>query len=94
MNTTNHEQDFNDAVDDLVANGGCDADDLPTLQELMQAIKDTVDDEPLKFPTFEDFFSWWDVTTAFDQLDTEQCAERHKPALKVAYDALVSESFF
>jgi hypothetical protein len=34
------------------------------------------------------------VTTFYDQMDAEVCAEHHKPALVIAFNALVLEGFF
>lgn len=94
MNITELEQRYTQTIAAMAAQGLIDGDELPSLQELMQTIKDTVDGEALSFAGFEQFFDWWDVTTAYDQMDAETSAEHHKPALEVAYDALVSEGFF
>ncbi len=94
MNTTDLEQRYANTIAEMAAQGLVDAAELTSLQELVQVIKDTVDDEPLSFADFEQFYAWWDVTTAYDQMDAETSAEHHKPALAIAYEALVNEGFF
>lgn len=94
MSTTDLEQRYAAAIADIAAQGLANPRDLTSLQELVQVIKNTVDDEPLSFADFENFYEWWDVTTAYDQMDEETCAEYHKPALAIAYEALVNEGFF
>ena len=93
MNTT-REQRYTEATDALIDSGLVEESELPSLQDLVQTIKDTVDGEALNFPDFESFFAWWDVTTAYDQMDSECSAEHHKPALAVAYEVLVEEGVF
>ncbi|MBA1280452.1 hypothetical protein [Stutzerimonas stutzeri] len=88
------EQRYTDTLAEMAAQGLIEGDELPSLQELMQTIKDTVDDEQLSFPGFEQFFEWWDVTTAYDQMDEETSVEHHKPALEIAFAALLREGFF
>lgn len=85
---------YDETITAMVAQGLCEPGELPSLQELIQTIKETVADEPLNFGDFEQFFTWWDVTTAYDQMDAECSAEHHKPALAVAYEALAVEGFF
>jgi hypothetical protein len=94
MNTSEQEQRYAETIEALAADGLIQAADLPSLADLMQTIKDTVDDEVLSFDDFEQFFAWWDVTTFYDQMDAEVCAEHHKPALVIAFNALVLEGFF
>lgn len=94
MSTTDLEQAYAAAIAEIAAQGFAKARDLTSLKELVQVIKDTVDDEQLSFADFEQFFAWWDVTTAYDQMDEETSAEYHKPALAIAYEALVCEGFF
>lgn len=94
MNLANLEARYAETVGSMAATGLCSAGELPTLQSLMKAIKDTVGDETLSFDEFEQFFNWWDVTTAYDQMDEEVSAESHKPALELAFIALVQEGFF
>ena len=94
MSITYLEQRYANTLAEMAAQGLIEGDELPSLQELMQTIKDTVDDEQLSFPDFEHFFAWWDVTTAYDQMDEETSAEHHKPALEIAFAALVREGFF
>lgn len=64
---------------------------LPTLDELKQAIRDTIDDEPLQFPSFQAFFNWWDATAAYDGDEEDETTEAYRPVLEVAYQALVHE---
>lgn len=64
------------------------------VEELKQVIRDTIGDEQLSFADFESFYQWWDVTTAFDQLDDDVNVADQKPILKVAYKALVVDGFF
>lgn len=94
MSITDLEQRYANTLAEMAAQGLIEGDELPSLQELMQTIKDTVDDEQLSFPDFEQFFAWWDVTTAYDQMDEETSAEHHKPALEIAFAALLREGFF
>lgn len=94
MNMAILEARYAETVAAMVATGAINAGDLPALQSLMKAIKDTVGDETLSFDGFEQFFGWWDVTTGYDQMDEEASAESHKPALEVAFIALVQEGFF
>jgi hypothetical protein len=94
MNITEFEHRYTQTIAAMAAQGLIEGDELPSLQDLMQTIKDTVDGEALSFASFEQFFNWWDVTTAYDQMDEETSAEHHKPALEIAYDALVNEGFF
>lgn len=88
------EQRYTEAVTAMIAAGLVDAGEMPSLKDLTQTIKDTVADEELRFGDFEAFFAWWDVTTAYDQMDAETSVEHHKPALEVAYAALVEQGFF
>lgn len=90
----NHEERYAAVVAEMIAAGLVDRSELPTLEALTQTIKDTMEDEALSFPDFESFFAWWDVVTAYDQMDEESSAERHKPALEVAFDLLVSQGYF
>lgn len=78
----NHEERYAAVVAEMIAAGLVDRSELPTLEALTQTIKDTMEDEALSFPDFESFFAWWDVVTAYDQMDEESSAERHKPASK------------
>ncbi|HBO2935068.1 TPA: hypothetical protein L4R50_000062 [Pseudomonas aeruginosa] len=94
MSITDLEQRYSNTIAEMAAQGLIEGDELPSLKELMQTIKDTVDDEQLSFPGFEQFFAWWDVTTAYDQMDEETSVEQHKPALEIAFAALVREGFF
>jgi len=94
MSITDLEQRYANTLAEMAAQALIEGDELPSLQELMQTIKDTVDDEQLSFPDFEHFFAWWDVTTAYDQMDEETSVEQHKPALEIAFAALVREGFF
>ncbi len=94
MSTAALEHRYSETISAMTAQGLCDPGEVPELQELMQTIKDTAADEPLKFVDFEEFFTWWDVTTAYDQMDAECSAEQHKPALAIAYEALSLEGFF
>jgi hypothetical protein len=64
---------------------------LPSLDELKATITDTIDGEELQFPTFALFFAWWDVVTAYDQMDVEDSNESYRPLLEIAYAALVHE---
>lgn len=82
------QQQYTEALTEVAA---VDDTPLPALEELMGAIQAVADGEDLCFPNFEEFFSWWDVATAYDQLDEEASAELHQPLLKVAYLALVAE---
>lgn len=94
MNNIDLEQRYSMIIEGMAANSLIEGDELPSLQELMQSIKDTVDDEEMSFADFEQFFAWWDVTTAYDQMDEDTSAGHHKPALEVAFAALVREGFF
>lgn len=64
---------------------------LPTLNELKKVIIDTLDDEQQEFPTFQAFFDWWDVVTAYDGMDVEDSNAAYRPLLEVAYRSLVHE---
>lgn len=88
------ERKYAQTIADMTVAGLCEAGEMPSLDALVQTIKDTVGDEQLRFDCFEKFFAWWDVTTAYDQMDDECTAEQHKPALAIAYEALVMEVFF
>ena len=94
MSTAELEYRYGETIIAMTAEGLCAPGEIPSLQDLMQTIKDTVSDEPLQFGDFEQFFAWWDVTTAYDQMDAECSAEQHKPALEIAYEALALEGFF
>ncbi|MGP0171304.1 hypothetical protein ACSVIJ_05400 [Pseudomonas sp. NCHU5208] len=85
---------YDETINAMAAQGLCEPGEMPSFQDLIQTVKDTVDDEALQFSDFEAFFGWWDVTTAFDQMDAEESAEHHKPALEIVYEALVLEGFF
>lgn len=61
---------------------------VPSLDEMVDAILATIDGEPLVFKSFDEFFNWWDVVTAYDALDGDDCAELYKPVLRIAYEAL------
>lgn len=94
MSSADLEHRYDETINAMVAQGICEPGELPTLEELIQTIKETVADERLRFGDFEQFFTWWDVTTAYDQMDAECSAEHHLPALALAYEALALEGFF
>lgn len=64
---------------------------LPTLDELKKAISDTIDEEPLQFPTFQAFFDWWDVVTAYEDVEADETPEAYRPLLEVVYRLMVQE---
>lgn len=72
---------------------------LPSFEEMIESLQALLDadghDEGarqlLAFQNFEAFFTWFDTVTAFDQMDTDQSAEDHKPLLQLAFDALVDQ---
>lgn len=64
---------------------------LPSLDELKATITATIDGEELQFPTFALFYAWWDVVTAYDEMDVEDSNEAYRPLLDLAYAALVHE---
>jgi len=94
MNITDLEQRYELTIAAMTAEGQIEAGALPSLTALMKTVRDTVGDEQISFATFEQFFEWWDVTTAYDQMNEEASAEHHKPALEIAYTGLVREGFF
>lgn len=94
MNTDTLDHLYSEALTEVLESGPSEPEGIPTLPELMAAIRETVGDEKLAFPSFELFFDWWDVTTAYDQMDENASAAAHKPILKVAYQGLVAEGLF
>jgi len=90
LNMTNidFEQRYQEAIAEMLGTSMTDQEGIPTLPELMEAIKQGTDCEQIPSPTFEAFFVWWDTFTAYDQMDTATNAADQKPILKVAYEAL------
>lgn len=72
---------------------------LPSFEEMIASIQaalgaDGHDEgvrQLLAFQDFEAFFTSFDTLTAYDQMDTDQSAEDHKPLLQIAFDALVDQ---
>lgn len=64
---------------------------LPTFEELKTAITTTIDDEALSFPTFKDFYNWWDVVSAYDGSEPDEIPAVYRPLLELAYRSLVLE---
>jgi hypothetical protein len=93
MNITDLEQRYMHIISAMAAEDMIEASDMPSLVSLMQTIKDTMAGEQLSFESFEKFFEWWDVITAYDQMDEDISADHHQPALEIAYIALVREGF-
>lgn len=94
MTNQNFETQFNQAVAAMKAEGVAGAHDLPEFGSLLQLIRETFGEAPQSIKKFEEFFAWWDVVSAYDQMDEGQSAEAHKPALVLIYAALAEESFF
>ena len=72
---------------------------LPSFEKMIESLQALLDadghDEGVRqllaFQNFEAFFTWFDIVTAFDQMDIDQSAEDHKPLLQIAFDALVDQ---
>lgn len=94
MNNEHFEVLFNNVVASMKEQDVAGAHDLPTFSSLLQLVRDTYGQEPQSIKSFEEFFAWWDVLCAYDQMDEGQSAEAHKPALVVVYAALADEGFF
>lgn len=88
MSKVDFEQRYKEAVAEMQVATQTDPATLPSLPQLMNAIKEGSECEQEPSPTFEAFFDWWDTFTAYDQLATGINAADHKPILKVAYEAL------
>jgi hypothetical protein len=87
------EQAYREAIVEVLAVAPDDAAQIPSLPDLMIAIRQGVECEQLPSDTFEMFFDWWDTFTAYDQLDEGINAENHRPILKVAYEALKASGY-
>lgn len=94
MSTPDFEHLYSDAIAEMLQAAPNEPENIPTLPELMNAIREGADGEQLLFPNFEAFFAWWDTFTAYDQMDEGFSADDHKPILKVAYQALSAEGCF
>lgn len=64
---------------------------LPSFDAMKTAVIEALDEETPIFDDFQAFFDWWDVTTAYDQYDSDERAEHHKPLLEVVFQALLIE---
>lgn len=87
-NNIDFEHLYSDAIAEMLHAAPNRPETIPSLPDLMEAIRQGADCEQVPSPTFEAFFDWWDTFTAYDQLDEGINAADHKPILKVAYDAL------
>lgn len=94
MTNQNFETQFNQAVVAMKAEDVAGAHDLPAFSSLLQLVRDTYGEAPQSIKSFEEFFAWWDVLSAYEQMDEGQSAEAHEPALVVVYAALADEGFF
>lgn len=63
----------------------------PTLCEMKEVIRKDLDEVDYSFESFDAFYDWWDVATAYDQMDEGEDSRDYKPLLFVAYKALVVE---
>lgn len=93
MTNIDFEQRYQEAIAEMLGTAMTDPEGIPTLPELIEAIKQGCDCEQIPSPTFEAFFDWWDTFTAYDQMDTETNAADQKPILKVAYEALKASGY-
>lgn len=65
--------------------------DLPSFEELTNAIADAIEGEDSCFKGFDAFYHWWDVLLGYDALDSDEYPEDHKQLLEVAFRALVAD---
>jgi len=91
MNQTHFTQRYDQTVAQLTAAGLVEAGELPSLEEMMGAITLATTEEEQSFNNFDEFFRWWDVLSAYEQLDEETNVEAHKPALAIAFEALQAQ---
>lgn len=65
--------------------------DLPDYENWREAISEMVEPEDQPFADFEAFFNWWDVVSAYDQMDVGEKAIDFKPMLAVAYLQMLAD---
>lgn len=94
MSTVDFDDLYSDAIAEMLHSAPNEPENIPSLPDLLHAIREGADGEQFLFPTFESFFAWWDTFTGYDQLDEQQSAADHKPILRVAYQALTVEGYF
>lgn len=87
FNNVDFEHLYTDAITEMLHAAPNCPENIPSLTDLIEAIRQGADFEK-EASTFETFFNWWDTFTAYDQLDEGISAADHKPILKVAYYAL------
>lgn len=92
MNANELEHQYSQAISELLSEGLITEGDLPSLDALLETIREWCDGE--NFDSFDEFFDWLEAMTFFDQMDYDISAEAHKPAMAIAYMALVQEGFF
>ncbi|MCF5374495.1 hypothetical protein [Pseudomonas syringae] len=88
MSNIDFEQLYSEAITEMLAKTPNEPEQIPSLSDLKWAILQGVDCEHQPSPTFAAFFDWWDVFTAYDQMEEGIKATDHKPILRVAYAAL------
>lgn len=79
---------YDQTVLQLTAAGLVERDELPSLEDMMGTIKLATTEEGQSFTDFDEFFCWWDLLSAYEQLDEETNVQAHKPALAIAYEAM------
>lgn len=91
MNQTHFAQRYDQTVAQLTAAGLVEPGELPSLEEMIGTITLATTEEEQSFNNFDEFFQWWDVLSAYEQLDEDTNVEAHKPALAIAYEALQAQ---
>lgn len=91
MTNTDLQHRYSQTVEALLAEGLIEKGELPPLEQLVKTIRDWCDDESQQFTSFDEFFAWLETLTVYDAMDYGVSLEAHKPAMAIAYEAMVQE---